>query len=306
MQLAVRLEAVLDPLGVVEPVDAEQDPLRIAEALPDLRGAGTDVGARGELGVRRRVDRDRERLRQREAHRPVFLRDADAGGLGLVAQLAPHGTGEVARVGDPLEADHIGAEESLEHLAAPRQLRVEAVCRERDVVEVADREVGTSLAEHARDELQLVVLHPHRGALGGDLGGGDREASIDPDVRVPPDPAIPRCRDHIVVQRPDRVVREALVVELHLFGAQRHRDEGGPFELEGLELRVRHARPADPRAVRTSHHRFECRDQASRRAAPRGGSHLRPRHGRPAAGSRRRRDQPGSRVSSSSVREPQG
>ena len=203
------------------------------------------------------------------AHRPVRLRDADAGGLGLVAQLAPHGAGEVARVCDALEADHVGAEESLEHLAPPRKLRVEPVCRERDVVEVADGQVGAGLAEHARDELQLVVLHPDRRALGGDLRGGDREASVDADVRVPPDAAIPGGRDHIVVQRPDRVVREALVVELDLFRAQRHRHERGAFELEGLELRVGHTGPADPRAVRAPHHRFEGGDQATGRAAPR-------------------------------------
>ena len=72
-QLAVRLHPVPDALGVVEAVDAEQDPLRVAEALADLGGARLDVGAAGELDVRRGVDRDRERLREGAARRAVAV-----------------------------------------------------------------------------------------------------------------------------------------------------------------------------------------------------------------------------------------
>ena len=62
---------------------------------------------------------------------------------------------------------HFRAEESFDDLSTPRQLRKQAVCRERDVMEVADREVGTHPAQHRRHELQLVVLNPDRRALGG-------------------------------------------------------------------------------------------------------------------------------------------
>ena len=79
---------------------------------------------------------------------------------GRVRGQSAHRTGEVAGVGNALEADHVGAEQALDDLAAPRQLRVDAVWRKRNVIEEPDREVGASLAQHLRNELQLIVLHP--------------------------------------------------------------------------------------------------------------------------------------------------
>jgi hypothetical protein len=69
--------------------------------------------------------------------------DVDRRALGRVALDVADGTEEVARVVLPLEPDHVGAEQAVEDLRAPRQLRVDADGRERDVVEEADRH-GTS------------------------------------------------------------------------------------------------------------------------------------------------------------------
>ena len=66
--------------------------------------------------------------------------------LGRAAEQLAAGADEVAGVGLPLEAEEVGAEEALEQLGAPRQLREELDRRERDVVEPADAHVGPQLA----------------------------------------------------------------------------------------------------------------------------------------------------------------
>jgi len=50
-------------LGVVEPVDAQQDRVRLAQGQPDLGRAFTDALPPGDLFQGLRVDRDRERRR---------------------------------------------------------------------------------------------------------------------------------------------------------------------------------------------------------------------------------------------------
>ena len=110
-------------------------------------------------------------------------------------------------------------------------------------------EIGAELAQHLRHELQLVVLHPHGPALGGDGCRGLREAAVDPQYASHHSRLYRGLGDHVVVQRPDRVVREALVVELDVLGTQRDRNELGALELERLHVEVGLAGPADPRAV---------------------------------------------------------
>ena len=267
-QFPVGLQPVADALRVVETVDAEEDPPRIAEALADLACASLDVLALRQLDVGRRIDRDRERLRQREPGRAVGLGHGDAGRLRVVAQLPSHGTGEVAGIRHSLEADDVGSEESFEHLAPPRQLRIQAVCREGNVVEVADHQIRAEVAQHPRHQLQLVVLHPDGGTVFGGLGRRLGESTVDAHVGVPPDPSVARLGDDVVVKRPDRVVREAFVVELDVFGAQGDRHEQSAVELEGLQVDVRLTGPADPRAVGLPHDRLEGGDQAARRPPP--------------------------------------
>ncbi len=85
---------------------------------------------------------------------------------------------EVARVVVALEPDDVGAEEPVEDLRTPRELRVDADRRERDVVEEADRPVGSAFPQQGRHELQLVVLHPDDAVLLDDLGDLRREALV--------------------------------------------------------------------------------------------------------------------------------
>jgi hypothetical protein len=187
---------------------------------------------------------------------------------GGVAEEPAHGAGEVAGVGQTLEADQVGAEQAVEDLLAPGQLGEDAVRREGNVVEEADHEVGARVAEHPRHQLELVVVHPHGGAGRCGGGGGLREPAVDLDVRLPPLAVVAGRRDDVVVQRPQGVVGEALVVELEVFCAQGHRHDGDAVVLERFELPVGHTGPAHPGAVRGAHHRFQRGDEATGRRAP--------------------------------------
>ena len=83
--------------------------------------------------------------------------------------------------------------------------------REGDVEEEADPHAGTLLAQHRRDQHELVVVHPDRGALGGERGSAVGEAPVHRDVGVPPVTPERRLGDGVVVERPQGAVGEALV-----------------------------------------------------------------------------------------------
>src|ERR1019366_2283277 len=89
---------------------------------------------------------------------------------------------------------------------------------ERDVVEPADANIGSHRPDHRRNELQLVVMHPDRGTRRGHLYDGLGEALVDPPVGVPPVAVEGRRDDHVMEDRPERVVAETLVVLLDLGG----------------------------------------------------------------------------------------
>ncbi len=65
--------------------------------------------------------------------------------------------------------------------------------------EEPDGEVGAQLAQDAWQELQLVVLHPHGGVGGSDLGYFLSESEVDLAVGVPPLALIDRSDDEVVV-----------------------------------------------------------------------------------------------------------
>ena len=109
--------------------------------------------------------------------------------------------------------------------------------------------------------------------------GGDRrgEALVDPLVGLPPLAVEVRGDDDVVVDRPQCVVAEALVVGLQLVLGERHGvqphaglGEGGG-SLAGL------AGPPDPGTLAAAHHRLHRGDEAAGAAPPLGaavGEHL--------------------------------
>ena len=187
---------------------------RVAERLADLLGPLADRLRAGQLLEAGAVDGDRER---RGAH-GAAVGQVDGVAVRLVADPLPDQADEVGGAAGQLEADDVGAEQSLEDLPAPRELLEQLGRRERDVQEEADPQVGAQLAEHLRDQLHLVVLHPDRGVLRGHLGGLGGEPLVDGDVGVPPLPVEGRLGHHVVVERPQGAVGEALVELLHLLG----------------------------------------------------------------------------------------
>ena len=158
-QRAERAQPQADALRVVEPVDAEQDHLRVAEAGPDLRSRA------GGWRARRRSPPPR-RCRSRSGTRRVWWRGRrdtmTSSLLGHVEELGGR-RGEVGDAARGLEADQVAAEQTLDDLGPPRQPGEQLERRERDVEEESDRQIGPLLAEHRRHQLELVVVHPHGG-----------------------------------------------------------------------------------------------------------------------------------------------
>ncbi len=210
------------------------------------------------------VDRDRER---RGAHGPL-VGQVDQLAVGLVTDPLADEPHEVLGAAGQLEADEVGAEQALEDLAAPGQLLEQLGRREGDVQEEADVEVGPELAQHLRDELELVVVHPDGGALRRPVGGMGGEPPVDGDVGVPPLAVELRLRHRVVVERPEGGVGEPLVEALDLLGRQGDRVELHAVVVERLQPGLGAARPADPDAVVGPHHRLDRGDQAAGRRPP--------------------------------------
>ena len=66
-----------------------------------------------------------------------------------------------------MKPDQVGPQQTFDDLGAPGQLHEQLDGRERDVQEEPDRQVGTQRSQHLGNQLELVVLYPHRGTLGG-------------------------------------------------------------------------------------------------------------------------------------------
>ena len=155
--------------------------------------------------------------------RPSYSMDA-AGGDGAGQRLGQ--PGEVPGAAGELETDQVGAQQALDDLGAPGQPHEQLDRRERDVQEEPDPHVGPQPAEQLRDELQLVVVHPDGRARRGEIGGRLGEPRVDLLVGLPPVAVELRFDDGIVIQRPQGLVGEALVVVVDLVAGQRDRDAG--------------------------------------------------------------------------------
>lgn len=160
-----------------------------------------------------------------------------------------------------LESQEIGAEQTGQDLAAPGQLHEQFARGERDVQEEADVDVGAQFAQHLWDELELVVVHPHRAAGRDVLGHGRGETHVDRAVRVPPR-AVERGRaDGVVIERPDRGVGEPEIELLVLLGADRHGLQSDAFVRRWWRLILGRAGPADPQSLAVLQDRGQRRNE---------------------------------------------
>ena len=121
------------------------------------------------------------------------------------------------RTGPPgLEAEVVGPEETFEDLTPPRKPLEDVDRWERDVEEEPDPRSGESLADHCRDQLQLVVVHPYLALGPGRPSDRPGETIIHLLVGVPPVPMEFEGADGVVVEGPYRPAAEAVVVVLDL------------------------------------------------------------------------------------------
>ncbi len=126
-QLAERLEPKLDPLRVVEPVDTEDQRLRVAQLGADLAGPRLHgLGGRDLLHLLR-VDRDRERT-----GRDVTSVDVERRAPVSQPEQVSGEPDEVLRREPLLESDEVGAEQPAEDLRPQRHLHEELDRRERE------------------------------------------------------------------------------------------------------------------------------------------------------------------------------
>ena len=138
------------------------------------------------------------------------------------------------------------------------------MCRKKPIVGV-----GAQLADHRRDELELVVVDPDHGSGRGDLGEALGEPLVDGDVGVPLLRLERRLAHRVVVQRPQRVVGEALVVVVVLALRELHRVQLDAVEGERLGVVVDDARPPDPRPAGVAQHRQQGAHESTRARRPR-------------------------------------
>ena len=111
-------------------------------------------------------------------------------------------------------------------------------------------------------------MDPHDRLVRGDLGEGVGEALVHRLVGLPVGAAVRRVAERVVVQRPQGVVGEALVVVLHLLGGHEHRVQVDAVEDERLGRVVGLAGPADPRAAAGAQQRQQGPHEAARARRP--------------------------------------
>ena len=242
------LEAEVDALRVVEAVDAEQHVLGVAELLAQLLHRQLDLVGGGLLGDRLEVDRDGERLHDRGV--PPRADHTAVAGEGEVVDLAEatHPVQDVAGVGLGLDADHVGAEEAGEQLGPPRQAGEQLERGEGDVEVEADAGVGALLPDHLRDELQLVVVHPHACRPRPARRRRRRRSAGSPCGTPPTSRGGTGGLDGVVEERPDRLVAGAAVVVVDLLRREQEGGQRDALELEALGIADVAAVPADPGA----------------------------------------------------------
>ena len=259
-----RAKLVRHALRVVEPLDAEDQPATAVAVLQLLDEARRPRG--GERAFEAlHVDADRM-----DADADTTSLEADPVVFRGEPQDPEAGGAEVARVVVRVEADVVAAEHAEQQVLARRQQTVDLGRRERDVQEEADLQVRPCLAQQPGHEHQVEVVDPDARALRRRSEDRVREALVDLDVALPRAFLEVDLVDEVVEQRPDRLVGDAVVVELLVLLVEEDGDQpllGEPFpDLVPPVLGHRAAGPADPVERRTLGHALQRRRQSPRRA----------------------------------------
>ncbi len=175
-----------------------------------------------------------------------------------------------------VETEDAAAEEAVEQLIAPRADGERFGIRPRNVPERQDRGVGQSLADHPRQQREVIILDQHDGiSRGGLVDDRVGEFLVDLAVILVITGAEGRAHMRDVAQRPQALVGESGVVAGFLLAGEPDpadlvermlRWNGEPVvAVDGVAV-GRAAAVRDPGARARAHHRFQRRHKAARGA----------------------------------------
>ena len=150
--------------------------------------------------------------------------------------------------------------------------------RPRDVPELTHDGIGSRRLHEPRQQRVVIVLHEHdRAGTGNLLEHHVGKAAVDGHILPPVALVEHRPRVGDVTQRPQRIVRDAVVVAVLLLRLQPHaaqrvlrlvrRNREASRRIRRLEIAAPVAM-RDPRAAARLHHRIERRHQSARRLLP--------------------------------------
>jgi hypothetical protein len=199
--------ALGDPLGVVKPVHAKDD------ALPVGSGRWARRSGPGRLGVMVEVDTDR---RRDHLHGPVAVFDDHRVPVDAVTQPPLDTIQEVLGVAAHMEPDQVAGEHPEQDLAIPRQQAVDVIRWEGNVEEEREPQIGLPAPDGPAREHQLVVVDPRQFGVARTRGRHPGETVVDGHVGVPVGSLEAGAAGERMEQRPERPVREAVVVVPHL------------------------------------------------------------------------------------------
>ena len=201
--------------------------------------------------------------------------DRSAPGIDGRVEVPGHALDEVARVLRRLEPDDVAAEHAVENRLPVRQPGHPRDVRPRNVPEHHDRGVRRPLAQEARQQRQMIVVDEDHGSPRTGLADhGVGEPAVDVLVVPPVAAGEPWRLERDMTERPERRIREAVVVAALLTATQPDAPQRVGTAVAGdLHPIARVDRGAiggagtmrDPRAGRGPQHRIERRHQAADR-----------------------------------------
>ena len=172
-----------------------------------------------------------------------------------------------------MEAEDAAAQQSGQDLLAPRADREGFRIGPRNVPEGDDRGIGQFLADHPRQQREVVILHQHDGRFCPGLAGhGPGELAIHRDILRPVARAEGRPHMGDVAQRPEAFVGQPVVIAGFFLGRKPNPANmvGGLVRRHGdTVVAVDHlaigraAAVGDPGAGAGAHDRFQRRDQSA-------------------------------------------
>ena len=244
---------------------------RQAEAGAHFAPAVRDAGAGGERR-RRPLDRDRVAMNGR---RLAAAGDGERLAIDAGLDQPVDGIEEIVAVKLRVEAEDAAAQKAVEQFLPERADRERFRVRPRDVPERDDRRLRQLLADHPRQQGEVIVLDQnHRVPGPGLVDDGVGEALVDLAVVRVVGRAKGRANVGVVTERPDALVGEAGVVALLFLRGHPQapdpvtrvsgRDRDPVVAVDGLAVR-RAAAVRDPGARARPHHGFQRGDESARR-----------------------------------------